>query len=99
MHSRVSTLQLDPDKVDETIQQLENEDLPKLKEVDGFKGFTLQVDRSSGKAVGISYWEDEAALSAAEEVGKEARDRAAQTGGATGEPQVDRYEVAIDTMA
>ena len=98
MHARVSTLQIDPGKIDDAIAGLEQNDVPMFKSLDGFKGFSLMIDRSSGKVIGLSYWESEEALQASEDAGKEARARAADTGGASAEPQVERYEVAIDTQ-
>lgn len=98
MHARVSTLTLDPAKVDEVVRQLEREDVDKLKAVDGFRGMTLVVDRSSGKGIGTTYWDSEEAMNAAEQIGDETRRRAAETG-AAGEPQVERLEVAINTFA
>jgi len=97
MHARVSTLTLDPAKLDEVIGQLEREDLDKLKATDGFRGMTLLIDRSSGKGVGTTFWDSEEAMQAAEQIGEETRRRAADTGGA-GKPQVERFEVAIDTF-
>jgi heme-degrading monooxygenase HmoA len=97
MHARVSTLTLDPAKLDEVIGQLEREDLDKLKATDGFRGMTLLVDRSSGKGIGTTYWDSEDAMKAAEQIGDETRRRAAEAGGG-GEPEVERFEVAIDTF-
>ena len=99
MHVRITTLQMQPEKLDDAIAGLEKNDVPMFKELDGFKGFTLAVDRSSGKAVANSYWESEEAMKASEEAVKDARSRAAETGGASAEPQVERYEVVLDTMA
>jgi heme-degrading monooxygenase HmoA len=98
MHARLTTLQLDPSRIDEVIAQLEEQDVPALREHDGFKGLTALVDRSSGKVVGTSYWASKDHMDAAEEAGKRARDRAAETGGAAGSPQVERFEVALDTF-
>ena len=98
MHARVSTLQLDPGKIDDAIAGLEQNDLPMFKSLDGFKGFSLMVDRSSGKVIGLSYWESEEAMKASEDAVKDARARAAETGGASAEPGVERYEFAIDTQ-
>ena len=98
MHARMTTLQLDPDRVDAALSQVEEEELPAWKELDGFRGFTLFADRSSGKLVGISYWDSADQRDASEERVREGRSRAAETGGATGEPQVERFEVAIDTF-
>ena len=97
MHARVSTLTMDPANIDDVIGQLEREDLDKLKATDGFRGMTLLVDRSSGKGIGTTYWDSEDAMKAAEQIGEETRQRAVDTGGA-GEPQVERFEVALDTF-
>ena len=97
MHARMTTLTVDPDKLDQVVSGLEENEVPAWKELDGFKGFTLLVDRSSGKAVGTTYWESEAAMQASEDAVKESRSRAADTGGASSEPTVERFEVAIDT--
>jgi heme-degrading monooxygenase HmoA len=98
MHARVSTLDLDPARIDETLAMLEEEELPKIRGQDGFKGFTALVDRSSGKVVGTSYWTTQEQMQASEAAGQSARQHAAETGAAKGEPQVERFEVAIDTF-
>jgi heme-degrading monooxygenase HmoA len=98
MHARQSTLQASPEKIDDMVQMLRDQQLPTLKEQQGYKGFTVMADRGSGKVVGLSYWESEGDLQASEEVGDRARSEAAQTGGATAEPTVERYEVLLDDM-
>ena len=98
MHARVNTLQMDPQRIDDALRQLEEEDIPRFKEIDGFRGFTVLADRSSGKVVATSYWHSEEQMLASEDAVKEARRRAADTGGASDEPQVERYEVALDTF-
>jgi heme-degrading monooxygenase HmoA len=99
MHARLSTLQLDASRVDDAVGRLEQEIVPELEQANGFKGFTAMVDRQSGKIVGVSFWESEQAMQEAEELGQSARQRAGEAGGASGEPEVDRFEVVIDTMA
>lgn len=98
MHARVTTLQMDPARVDEATSQLEEQDLPRFNELDGFRGFTLFVDRSSGKVIGTTYWDSAEQMQASEEAVKDARRRAADTGGSSAEPQVERFEVALDSF-
>jgi heme-degrading monooxygenase HmoA len=98
MHARVTTIQMDPDRIDEAVSQLEERDLPTFRELDGFRGFTLFVDRSSGKVFGTSYWDSQEQMEASEENVKDARQRAADTGGSTSAPEVERFEVALDTF-
>ncbi len=97
MYARVTRMQMDPSRLDDGIRQLESEELPRWKEIDGFKGFTLLVDRDSGTGVGTSYWESREKMEASEETVKGVRERTAETGGATAPPKVEHYEVAIDT--
>ena len=98
MHARHTTLQASPDKIDDLISELQSSQLPMLKEQDGYKGFTLMVDRGNGRVVGVSFWESEDALRASEEAGDQARGKAVETGGASVEPGVERYEVVLDDM-
>jgi heme-degrading monooxygenase HmoA len=89
---------MDPGQIDEALRQLEERDIPSFREIDGFRGFTVLADRSSGKVVATSYWDSEEQMRASEDAVKEARQRAADTGGASEEPQVERFEVALDTF-
>ena len=98
MHARVTTLQMDPSALDQVTAQLESEDIPGFQQLDGFKGMTVVADRQSGKTLALTFWESEDAMRGSEEAVKGARQRAADTGGA-GEPQVERFEVLLDTMA
>ena len=98
MHARTTTLQLDPSRIDDAVGQLESEEVARFREIDGFKGFTLLVDRGSGKTIGISFWESEEKMNASEEAVRESRQRAAETGGAAGAPEVQQFEVALDVM-
>jgi heme-degrading monooxygenase HmoA len=89
---------MDPGNVDQVRDQLESEDVPKFQQLDGFKGMTLLTDRHRGKTIAVTFWESEGSLRESEDAVKDARRRAAETGGA-GEPQVERFEVILDTMA
>src|SRR4051812_32983204 len=73
---------MDPSTLDEAAAQLENEDAPSFKQLDGYKGMTLIADRDSGKTIALTFWESEEAMRASEESVKDARRRAAETGGA-----------------
>jgi len=97
MHARHTTIQMDPDKVDAAVSQFEENDLEMIKGLDGFSGFTLFADRSGGKVVGISYWDSKEQMDAAEQSVQDARQRTADAGGASSPPQVEVFEVAIDT--
>ena len=98
MHARIGRVSFSPDKADDVSAHVRENVVPKFEGADGFKGFTLLLDRSSGQGVGISFWESEDAMRATEEIGDEARQGAAEAGSGTDQgPQ--HFEVALDTMA
>ena len=55
----------------------------------------MLVDRQTGSAIAITLWQDEQALRASEERANALRAQAAEQMGASGEPTVERYEVAV----
>ena len=98
MHARVSYIQAQADRIDDVVAQVKSDVVPTLAGQDGFKGFTVLVDRDSGQVVGISFWESEDAMKASEEVADQSRREAADTAAAP-EPRVHRFEVAVDVTA
>ena len=95
MHARVSTIQGSSDQIDEGIERVRDTTLPAVKEIDGFKGIFSLVDRQTGKGLTVTLWESEETLHASEEEANRLRKEAAGNLGATGEPTVERYEVAL----
>jgi heme-degrading monooxygenase HmoA len=98
MHARMGRVSFSPQKADELVSHIQENVVTRYQETEGFKGFTLLVDRSNGEGIGISFWESEAAMRASDDLGDQARQGAAEAG--SGRDQgVERFEVAIDTMA
>jgi heme-degrading monooxygenase HmoA len=98
MHARTGRISFSPDKADEVVSHVREAIVPKYESSDGFKGFTLLLDRSGGEGIGISFWESEDAMKATDSLGDQARSGAAEAG--SGRDQgAERFEVAIDTMA
>lgn len=64
MYARISTIEGDPAKIDDAVAILNESVIPTLKAADGFKAANFMVDRSSGKLVGISFWDSAEALEA-----------------------------------
>ena len=98
MHARTGRVSFSPDKADEMVSHVLDTILPKYENSDGFKGFTLLLDRSAGEGIGISFWESEDAMRATDGLGDQARQGAAEAG-AGSDQGAERFEVAIDTMA
>jgi heme-degrading monooxygenase HmoA len=95
MYARVSTIQGSTDQIDDGIDRLRETTVPAVKQLDGCKGIVTLVDRQSGKSVAITLWETEDAMRASEEQANRLRREAADSLGDTGEPIVERYEVAV----
>lgn len=97
MHARVTTVQGDASQADAGIASFREGALPLVREADGFKGGLLMVDRSTGKGLAITLWDDEAAMEATETAVTDQRSQATAAMGAP-DAQVDRYEVAVFEM-
>src|SRR5919107_2667183 len=95
MHARVSTIQGAPSKVDDVARQAQEQTLPQLQKLEGFKGFVVLGDRQGGKMLGVSFWESEEALRASDETASSVRSAAAETadGIVAG---VEEYEVFVN---
>lgn len=98
MNARIGRITFSPDKADDVTAHVRDNVVPKYDDADGYKGFTLLVDRSGGTAIGISFWENEQSMRATDSLGDEARQGAAEAGSGSDQgPQ--HFEVTIDTMA
>ncbi len=60
MYARITTTQFSPYRLDEAIQIVRDHTLPAAQQQDGFKGYLMLVDRSTGKGITITLWEEEA---------------------------------------
>jgi len=89
MNARSVVFEMSPDKVDDAVSQFEDGVIPRFREISGYKGFTLLVNRENGKTLGISFWESEDGVNASGDLGAEARQALADTAGASAQsPQV-----------
>jgi heme-degrading monooxygenase HmoA len=96
MHARLSRFAgLDPERVDATVRQFEEEALPRLEQQPGFRGITVGVNYQGGQAVAIALWETEADMRRSEKLAAEAREQAVATAGPSRTPIVDHYEVVV----
>ena len=60
MYARVTTTQFSPYRLEEAVGILRENTLPAAQKQTGFKGYIMLVDRSSGKGITITLWEEEA---------------------------------------
>lgn len=94
MYARVTNLAGPPENFDRGARYIEEQVVPRLRQMDGFRGFVALGDRQGGRLLGVAFWEDEDALQATETPVSAVRSAAAEAvgGEVTG---VDVYEVAV----
>ena len=94
MFIRGTRLQVSPDKIDAATTHFKEKVAPTARKTPGNVGAALLVDRTSGQAIGITYWETAKALAASEQMGIQTR---TQSAAATGSQivNVERFELVI----
>src|SRR4028118_1933110 len=92
MYARVTTIQGSAGKMDDAKGHVQEQTLPQLQKMEGFKGFIALGDRQSGKVLGVAFWESGEALRATQRAGASAR-----TGGAS--PAAGRGAIAAGPCA
>ena len=94
MHARVATFNLG-EGLDETVSQIKGdvESGNRPPGLEDAKGVMVLVDRSSGKSIGITFFDDEEALRR----GDEALNAMSPSGGGS-RTGVEFYEVAVQRM-
>ena len=95
MYARVTTIEGSPGKMDDAKGHVQEQTLPQLQEMEGFKGFVALGDRQSGKVLGVAFWESEEALRATEQALSSVRSGAAEAAGGT-LVSVEQYEVLVN---
>lgn len=92
MYARTTTVNGQPSSVDDGIASVRDSVMPALRELEGFVGLSLLVDRASGRCIATSAWDSQEAMRASAPRIQQLRDSAAQTMG--GAPKVEEWEVA-----
>src|SRR5437867_5392396 len=92
MHARVTVSETPVGNVDLAEKLINDEIIPAVKKVPGFKGGYWLGDRSTGKGLVITLWESEQALKGSEDATKQIRSDAIKRLEAK-VSSVDRFEV------
>ena len=95
MYARVTTLQGSPGSFEEGRKALEQQILPAVRQMKGFRGLLSLGDRNTGRGFTISLWESEEAMRQSEEAANQLRASSA----ASMDSQVagvERFEVILD---
>ena len=94
MHARVTTFEVPPDRMDGATRHVREQVVPRLSQMEGFKGFVALGSRQSGKLQGVAFWESEEALRATDEAVVPIREGAAASAGGT-VARVEEFEVSV----
>ena len=62
MYARSTTINAQSGSIDAGIAHIRDEVLPALRELDGFVGLSLMVDRDSGRCIATTAWANEDAM-------------------------------------
>jgi heme-degrading monooxygenase HmoA len=97
MFARATTFQSTPGTVDGGIRFLVRELAAAVEELPGFLGLIDLVNRQTGQAVTVTFWETEEARAASAEFARQAASKVAEEG-AENVTSVNEYEVGVYTM-
>lgn len=92
VYARSTTIQAQPDSIDEGIVFVRDEVMPALAAMPGYVGLSLLVDRDSGRCIATSAWETEDALRTSTENAAQLREKAALSFGGGG-ITVEQWEI------
>jgi hypothetical protein len=95
MYARVTTMNGSADSVDAGLDDVKGNILPALRQVPGSAGIMTLTDRTTGRTIGITLWESEAAMRSSEEAADAMRKGTAEAGGSQ-IASVERFEIALD---
>ena len=93
MYARSTTLQGDPGRLNAGIAYVRDEVMPTIMILDGCIGLSLMVERTSGRAIVTTAWQDLASLSSNDSRVKSLRTQAGEVFGGT--PEVNQWEISV----
>ncbi len=96
MYARITTVQAQPDKLDELIALFRDSIMPAAKQQKGFLGARLFTDRATGKGVAVTRWQTREDLEAGEASGYYQEQIAKIAPMLTAPPVRDIYEISFD---
>lgn len=95
MYARVATVHVQVDKLDEAIRVYQEGVVPALRQVPGFEGVELLVNRETGHGISITHWASQADQFASEASGFYREQVAKFRGLFDTMPVRDVYEVVV----
>lgn len=93
MYARSTSIQGDPDRIDEGIAFVRDEVMPTVTGMDGCIGMSMLVHRETGRCIATTSWTSEDGMRATDDQVASLRTRAAEIMG--GEVDVQEWEIAV----
>ncbi|CCG04372.1 hypothetical protein [Blastococcus saxobsidens] len=93
MHARTTTITADPNRIDAGIADVRDNVMPAVSGIDGYVGLSMLCDRSSGRCIVTTAWQNEQAMAATREAVLRMREHATEEFGAE-TPEVREWEIA-----
>ena len=93
MYARSTTVQADPQRIDEGIAYIRDEVMPVLQSMPGCMGLSMLCDRASGRCIVTTSWDSEESMSASRDGVRAMREQAAGVMG--GQFDVQEWEIAL----
>jgi quinol monooxygenase YgiN len=93
VYARSTTIMANQKSIDAGIAHVRDEVMPALRQLDGFNGLSMMVDRESGRCVVTSAWQTDEQMRASADRVQAVRNRAAEILG--GRPEVEEWEIVV----
>lgn len=98
MYARVPTFKVSTQGIEASIRLVEDVTMPQLRNVPGFKGLTMLVNRETGMVRVVVYWDSRETLEASAETGKRLRAEIVEKIQGAELVSVEEFEVAVNAM-
>ena len=94
MHARVTTVPVEPGRMEDAVRILRNSVAPVMKQQTGFKGWFLLTESKQNKITSITLWETATDLMASQMNGEYQVQIAKLSDFVAGPPATEQYEVS-----
>ncbi len=94
MYARITTYEGTNEDYDSGLETIKSQLMPKVRQLQGYKGLLSLVDRGTGKSLTIALYDSEDAMSSAAKAAEGLRKEAASSSGSS-VANVAEYEVGI----
>jgi len=93
MYARSTTVQADPQRIDDGIAYIRDEVMPAVQGMTGCMGLSMLCDRDSGRCIVTTSWDSEESMSASRDAVRAMREQATDVMG--GQFDVQEWEIAV----